>query len=105
VPAASVPAAYVIVEIEVHDTEAYGPYLAGASASVAAFGGSYLARGGRTEQLEGEAPRSRVVVLGFPDFDAAVAWYHSDAYQAVAPIRHGAAVSRMFVVEGAPPAA
>jgi len=98
-------AAYVIVEVDVHDTDAYGPYIEGATASVAASGGRYLVRGGRTRGLEGEPPRSRVVVLGFPDFDAAVAWYESDAYQRVAPIRHGAAVSRMFVVEAleAPP--
>ncbi|HEY2330453.1 MAG TPA: DUF1330 domain-containing protein [Acidimicrobiales bacterium] len=94
--------AYVIVEIDVHDTEAYGPYAEGATTSVAASGGRYLARGGRTESLEGDAPRPRVVVLTFPDFDAAVAWYHSDAYQAVAPIRHAAAASRMFVVDGVP---
>lgn len=99
------PPAYVIVEIDVHDPDAYGPYVRGASASVAEHGGSYLARGGRTESLEGEPPRSRVVVLGFADFDSAVAWYRSDAYQEVAPIRHGAAVSRMFVVEGTAPSA
>jgi uncharacterized protein (DUF1330 family) len=92
--------AYVIVEIDVHDPDAYVDYVAGSTASVEASGGRFLARGGRTEALEGEPPRSRVVVLAFPDLDAAVGWYRSDAYQAVAPIRHGAAVSRMYVVEG-----
>ncbi len=104
-PSDPAPAAYVVVEVDVHDPEAYVPYVAGASASVAASGGRYLARGGRTQELEGEPPRSRVVVLGFPDFESALAWYHSDGYQSVAPIRHGAAVSRMFVVEGVPPTA
>ncbi len=92
--------AYVIVEIDVHDTDAYAPYVAGAGPSVPASGGRYVARGGRTESLEGDPPRSRVVVLEFPDVESATAWYHSDAYQAVAPIRHAAADSRMFVVEG-----
>jgi uncharacterized protein (DUF1330 family) len=100
-----VPGAYVLVEVDVHDPDAYEPYVAGATASVAASGGRYLALWGRTEQLEGDPPRSRVVVLGFPDVDAAVAWYRSDAYQAVAPVRHGAAVSRMFVVEALTPPA
>ncbi len=97
-------AAYVIVEIEVHDTEAYGPYVEGATASTAEAGGRYLARGGRTQSLEGTPPPSRVVVLTFPDFDTAVGWYNSDAYQAVAPIRQGASTSRMFVVDGLPEA-
>jgi uncharacterized protein (DUF1330 family) len=94
--------AYVIVEIDVHDPEAYGPYIQGASASVAAAGGRYLVRGGRTESIEGDAPRSRVVVMEFPDMEAANSWYHSDAYQDVVGIRHGAAVSRIFVAEGIP---
>ncbi len=94
--------AYVIVEVDVHDAEAYGPYVEGATTSVAALGGRYLARGGQTASLEGDPPPPRVVVLTFPDFDTAVAWYHSDAYQQVVPIRHRAAESRMFVVDGVP---
>jgi uncharacterized protein (DUF1330 family) len=95
-------AAYVIVEIDVHDTEAYGPYVEGATTSVALAGGRYLARGGATRSLEGDPPRSRVVVMTFPDLEAAVGWYNSDAYQAVLPIRQAGATSRMFVVEGVP---
>jgi uncharacterized protein (DUF1330 family) len=94
--------AYVIVEIDVHDTGSYGPYVEGATTSVALAGGRYLARGGATQSLEGDPPSPRVVVMTFPDLEAAVAWYNSDAYQAVLPIRLAAATSRMFVVEGLP---
>ena len=93
-------AGYVIAEIDVDDLDAYAPYIEGATASVAATGGRYIVRGGPCHVLEGEAPRSRVVVIEFADVDAALAWYHSDAYQAVAPVRQASARSRVFVVDG-----
>lgn len=93
-------AAFVVVELEVHDPEGYEPYKAPAEASVVAAGGSYRVRGGPVEVLEGEAPSGRVVILEFPDMDAARAWYRSEAYQAVVPIRQAAATGRMFLIDG-----
>ena len=95
--------AYVVVEVEVSDPEAYVPYVEGATTSVASSGGRYLARGGRTESLEGDPPRSRVVVLEFPDLEAATAWYHSDAYQAIVALRTRNSDGGAFIVEGVAP--
>ena len=47
-------AAYVIVDILVQDQKKYDEYKLLAPATVAAYGGKYLARGGKTEVLEGE---------------------------------------------------
>lgn len=93
-------AAFVVVELEVHDPEGYEPYRAMASASVSAHGGAYRVRGGAVEALEGEAPTGRVVILEFPDLDRARAWYHSAEYQEAIPIRQAASTGRMFLVEG-----
>lgn len=93
-------AAFVVVELDVHDPEAYEPYKAQAEASVTAAGGAYRVRGGPVEALEGEAPTSRVVILEFPDMETARAWYHSDAYQAAASIRRAASSGRMFLIDG-----
>ena len=46
--------AYVIVDILVQDQKKYDEYKLLAPATVAAYGGKYLARGGKTEVLEGE---------------------------------------------------
>jgi uncharacterized protein (DUF1330 family) len=51
--------AYIIVDIEVRDAQSYDRYKAAAPSSIAAFGGRYLARSGRTEVLEGEWTNSR----------------------------------------------
>ena len=45
--------AYVVVEISVNDAERYERYKQLAPPSIAAYGGRYLVRGGKTEALEG----------------------------------------------------
>ncbi len=95
-------AAYVIVEVEVHDPEAYRAYTSKVPATLAPFGGRFLARGGATETLEGEWRPQRIVVLEFPDAASAKAWHASPAYAEIAPIRHAhARTAFLTVVEGA----
>ena len=43
--------AYVIVEISVHDPQAYEEYKKMTPASIAAYGGRFIVRGGQTETL------------------------------------------------------
>ena len=92
--------AYVIVEVEVTDTDAYEVYKPLAAAAVEAHRGRYIARGGATELLEGAPEPARIVVLEFPDADSARRWYHSPEYQAAKATREGAGTGRFFVVEG-----
>ena len=47
-------AAYVIIDIVVHDSDAYDEYKLLGPPSVAEYGGRYIARGGKTETLEGD---------------------------------------------------
>lgn len=93
-------AAYVIYQGEVLDAERYDEYKTKAAASIIAAGGRYLVRGGDVEVLEGEAPSGRTVVLEFPTLQAALDWYRSDEYTEIRQIREGAAVARMYVVDG-----
>lgn len=98
------PKAYLVAEIEVTDPVAYQEYAAKAGPIIVACGGTYLARGGRIEPLEGEPPRARFVIVAFKNFEAAKACYTSNAYQAVAPIRQQASRSRFWLSEGLPAA-
>jgi uncharacterized protein (DUF1330 family) len=54
---------------------------------------------GKQEALEGTAPDG-MVILEFPNADAARAWYYSDEYQAAAKDRRLAAEYRCIMVEG-----
>jgi len=93
-------AAYVIYQGEVTDPERYEQYKEKGRASILAAGGKYVVRGGDVEVLEGEPPAGRTVVLEFPTKQAAVDWYRSDAYSEARKMREGAAIARMYVVDG-----
>ena len=93
-------AAYVIVNVRIKDPELYREYAAGTPASIARFGGRFLVRGGEVEVREGSWSPERVVVLEFPDGDAARAWYESDEYRALLAIRQRAAEAELVIVEG-----
>ena len=92
--------AFYISEFEVTDPEALRPYRERVDATFAPFSGRYVVRGGEIAPLEGEAPKGRIVVIKFNSMEKAKAWYDSPVYREIRPIRHGAAKSRVFIVEG-----
>jgi uncharacterized protein (DUF1330 family) len=98
--ASAVSKGYVISEITVTDPEAYKQYAAAVQPIAAKFSGKFLVRGGQTVAVEGEPPASRVVVIEFDSLAAARSFEDSPDYQAVTPLRHKAAHSRVFLVEG-----
>ncbi len=92
--------AYVIVEIEVLDPEKYAVYREMAPPLVAAYGGKYLARGGKTVLLEGEKDPERLVILEFESVERALAWWNSPEYAEAKRMRQLTTRSRMVVIEG-----
>ncbi|HET7011328.1 MAG TPA: DUF1330 domain-containing protein [Anaerolineales bacterium] len=92
--------AYVIVDIEVVDPEGYEAYKKIAPATVDAFGGRYLARGGPSEVLEGDWRPHRLVILEFETSARAKEWLNSSDYAPARKERHRTARSNMVVVEG-----
>jgi len=92
--------AYFIGEIQITDPTAYDGYRPLAAASIARFGGRFLARGGKVDLLEGEPEPERIVVIEFPDKETALRWYRSVEYQTALKIRLAASRGRVFVVEG-----
>jgi uncharacterized protein (DUF1330 family) len=99
--------AYVVVQIEaVADPVEYERYKAMTPASIAAYGGRYLVRGGPCEVLEGSWRPPRLVVLEFPSSAQARAWWNSPEYAAAKRLRQACAQSEIVLIEGfAPPPA
>ncbi len=93
-------AAYVIVDIDVKEPVEYAKYKEMAAPVVAAFGGKYLARGGKVETLEGDWVAQRLVILQFESVARAKEWLNSKEYSAARALRHKTAKSNMIVVEG-----
>ena len=93
-------AAYVIFQGEVLDPERYEVYKVAAAESIRAGGGRYIVRGGNIDLLEVEAPPGRTVVIEFPDRRTALDWYRGERYTEASRLREGAAIARMYVVDG-----
>ena len=92
--------AYVIADVEVIDSAGFEEYRAQVPATIAAFGGRYLARGGAHKVLEGDWSPHRCVILEFPTMAALEAWYESPAYVPLREMRERTTKSRLVRVEG-----
>jgi uncharacterized protein (DUF1330 family) len=94
-------AAYIVVDTRINNPNEYEEYKALARPIVEAFGGTYLARGGKTLVVENDLwSPTRIVLLEFPDFEAAQRFAESDEYGPVAALRHQHADSNVIIIEG-----
>jgi uncharacterized protein (DUF1330 family) len=96
-------AAYLIAQIEITDPEGFEAYRQEVAPTLAAYGGTYVVRGGRMEVLEGEPPLPRMVVVRFPSYDQAKRWWESDDYAGPKALRHRSARTNAVLVEGVEP--
>lgn len=93
--------AYVVADVEVTDPIAFAEYVKAGPAIVAAYGGTYVARGGAVEMLEGGWAPTRLTIVRFDSVAQAKAWIESPEYRPLRAIRQRAARSRIVVIEGA----
>ena len=92
--------AYAIVDVEIHDIEAFlnyqkkiGPFLNDA-------GGRYLARGGESRVYEGDFEPNRLLLLEFPSLDVLDEFYNSEIYQSLGAEREACCECRIIGVKG-----
>jgi len=93
-------AAYVIADIEVIDSAGFAEYQQKVPATIAAYGGRYLVRGGAAEVIEGAWSPKRCVVLEFPSMAQLKTWYASPEYRPLIAIRERTSKSNLVVTEG-----
>ena len=93
--------AFIVVQIDVQDAATYEQYKAAAPASITAYGGRYLVRGGPVEVLEGTWQPARLVVLEFPTAAQARAWWATAEYGPAKRLRQACAATEMILIEGA----
>ena len=96
------PPAYVIAELDVTNASINQQYSAKVPETLVPFGGHFIVRGGKSQAVEGAAPK-RMVVIAFDSAEKARAWYDSPAYQKILPMRISSAKTRLFIVEGVVP--
>lgn len=91
--------AYMVVELEVTDAEAYAAYSRLAVPMIQRFGGQVLAASDAVTALEGE-PARRLIIIAFESDAQARTFYESPEYQTQQPLRVRAARSRLLLVPG-----
>lgn len=92
--------AYVIAHIDVKDPVRYEDYKRMSPISIEKFGGRFIARGGKTETLEGTWQPKRLVLLEFPSVERAREWWASEDYAPAKALRQATSTGDMVIVEG-----
>jgi uncharacterized protein (DUF1330 family) len=92
--------AYIISDVTIRDSEAMQIYRTRAAASIARYGGRYLARGGAVSLLEGDWTPQTIIVVEFPDVEQARTWYRSPEYASALAMRDEALSRNLILVEG-----
>ena len=92
--------AYVIADVEVTDPVGFEEYRKAVSPLIEAHGGTYVARGGAVEALEGDWVPKRLTILKFDSVAQAKRWYESPEYRPLKDLRKKTTNSKLLIVEG-----
>ena len=93
--------AFLIVDTQIENPAAYEEYKKLAKPIAEKFGGIYRARGGQLDIRETDLwSPTRVVIIEFPDMQAARDFVDSKEYQPVKPLRQNNAQCTLFIVDG-----
>jgi len=91
---------YIIASVTVTKPEQYEEYRKWSTEAMRVHGAEVCVRGGKVEVLEGDWNPGRTVILKFPSFKAAKAFYDTPEYLRAREAREGASIMRMVCVEG-----
>ena len=94
-------AAFVLVDTAIDNADEYERYKALAKPIAEKYGGVYRARGGAMDVRETDLwTPTRMVIIEFPDMEAARAFVDSEEYAPVQPIRRNNARCTLFILDG-----
>lgn len=94
--------AYIVGHINITDPSWMNEYRPKTAELVQKHGGRYVVAGGAMNKLEGSADLpSALVILEFPNMDAARAWYNDPEYKGMITLRQSGSTGEFIAVEGA----
>lgn len=93
--------AYLLVDTAIENTDEYEKYKALAKPIAEKYGGVYRARGGDMDVRETDLwTPTRMVIIEFPDMQAARAFVDSEEYAPVKPLRRENARCTLVILDG-----
>jgi uncharacterized protein (DUF1330 family) len=94
-------AAYLVVDTVIENADEYEKYKALAKPIAEKYGGVYRVRGGAMDVLESDLwTPTRMVIIEFPDMQAARAFVDSEEYAPVKPLRRENARCTLVILDG-----
>ena len=94
------PKSYIIATEAIKDPSGMAEYARAAAPAITEGPGNVLALDPAPEVLEGDWRGRQTVLMEFESVETARAWYQSDAYQKVIPMRLAAADTDVVIVSG-----
>lgn len=98
-PSAAGFGAFLLASVSIEDPETYKGYAARVPDIVAHCGGTFLARGGNAEGLEGTPAPGRIVLIGFRDLAAVKGFHGSQDYAPLIDLRQSASTGVVLALE------
>ena len=80
--------AFFVATATVKDPQKFQEYAQKAGETLAPHQGELVLRGKKDGVLAGQADHQTVGIIKFPSQDALKAWFNSDTYQAIVPLRN-----------------
>ena len=93
-------AGYVIAEVDITDPQGFEQYRNMVPATIEAYGGRFVVRGGKTETLEGQWEPKRLVIIQFDSVERAKQWWASEEYRDAKALRQRTAITNLLIAEG-----
>lgn len=93
-------AGYVIAEVDITDPQGFEQYRNMVPATIEAYGGRFVVRGGKTETLEGQWEPKRLVIIQFDSVERAKQWWASEEYRDAKALRQRTAITNLVIAEG-----
>ena len=92
---------YLVFDVKIHNIKNYQEYINRGKPIVEKYGGEYIIRGGSIDIMEKDLwEPTRMVLIKFPNKEAALSWYNSDEYQPVKKIRKANSTSTLLFIDG-----
>jgi len=95
---------YLITNIRFTNAVKAQEYGSQVAATIQAVWGTLSRPWGQVEVAEGESRPGYMAIVEFPSPEQAKAWYESEEYRRIKPIRVEHAESQLLFVDGLPPA-
>lgn len=92
--------AYLVLDVSVNDFSGFKRYIAEIPAFIAKHSGKYIVQGVQPTTVEGDWTPERMVIIEFPEREAAEAFLGDPDIQELFTVRHATTTSKLVLVDG-----